>query len=45
MNTLPQTLALAKKYHQSGNLFQAEQLYRQILQADPEHFEATVCWA
>ena len=36
MNTLVQTLDIAKQYHQAGNLFQAEQLYRQVLQAETQ---------
>ena len=30
----------ALRYHQAGNLPEAEQLYRQILQADPQHAHA-----
>jgi tetratricopeptide (TPR) repeat protein len=40
MTTLPQTLQQAVKHHQAGELRQAEQLYRQVLQADPDHVEA-----
>lgn len=34
-NTVSQTLALAVKCHQAGDLRQAEMLYRQVLQIDP----------
>jgi predicted O-linked N-acetylglucosamine transferase (SPINDLY family) len=40
MNTLAQSLDLAVKCHQAGDLQQAEQLYRQILQVDPNHADA-----
>jgi tetratricopeptide (TPR) repeat protein len=40
MSALDQTLNLAVAYHQAGNLLQAEQLYRQILQVDPRHVDA-----
>ena len=40
MATIPEALALAVQYHQSGNLQQAEAIYRQILQADPNHADA-----
>ena len=45
MNTLPQTLNQAVQYHRAGNLFQAEQMYRQILQVDPRHFDALMLLA
>src|SRR5437867_4103863 len=35
MATIAEAVALGLKYHQSGDLNQAEQIYRQILQADP----------
>jgi protein O-GlcNAc transferase len=35
-----QTLELAVKQHQAGNLREAERLYRQILQAEPRHADA-----
>jgi tetratricopeptide (TPR) repeat protein len=38
--SVPQALALAVQQHQAGQLAQAEQLYRAILQADPHHVEA-----
>jgi tetratricopeptide (TPR) repeat protein len=38
--TLSQTLQSALQFHQSGNLQQAELLYRQILQSNPLHFDA-----
>ena len=40
MLSLAQALALAVKQHQQGDLFQAEQLYRQILQVDPQQIDA-----
>ena len=39
MNTA-KTLALAVKQHQAGNLREAEDLYRQILRAEPRHGDA-----
>jgi predicted O-linked N-acetylglucosamine transferase (SPINDLY family) len=38
--TIPESLALALQYHQAGQLEQAEQFYRQILQTDPNHADA-----
>jgi len=40
MSTIAELFARALRYHQSGNLRQAEPLYRQILQADPTHADA-----
>jgi predicted O-linked N-acetylglucosamine transferase (SPINDLY family) len=40
VTTLAQTLDHAMRCHQHGNLAQAEQLYLQILQADPQHVDA-----
>jgi tetratricopeptide (TPR) repeat protein len=40
LSTLVQTLHLAVRYHQAGDLRQAEQLYRQILQEDPAQGDA-----
>jgi protein O-GlcNAc transferase len=40
MATLAHTFDQALRHHQSGNFQQAEELYRQILQADPRHVEA-----
>jgi len=40
MTPIPEMLALALRHHQAGNLQQAEQLYRRILQADPNHAES-----
>jgi tetratricopeptide (TPR) repeat protein len=42
MAQIPETLAFARQHHQAGNLYQAEQLYRQILQTDPTN--AQVCY-
>ena len=39
MMTVPQALKMAIKYHQAGNLPQAEQLCRQILQLDPHQVD------
>jgi predicted O-linked N-acetylglucosamine transferase (SPINDLY family) len=38
--TIPEALALALQYHQAGRLPEAEALYRQILQVEPNHPEA-----
>jgi tetratricopeptide (TPR) repeat protein len=35
--TVAEAFAQALQYHQAGNLRQAEQLYHQILKADPDH--------
>lgn len=40
MSTLADALTQAQHYHRSGDLYQAEQLYRQILQTDPANAEA-----
>jgi tetratricopeptide (TPR) repeat protein len=40
MPALAETLALAVQHHQQGGLHQAEELYRQILQVDPDHADA-----
>jgi len=40
MNSIDQLVAQALQYHQAGALPQAEQLYRQILQADPDNADA-----
>jgi protein O-GlcNAc transferase len=40
MATIPEALAIALQYHQAGRLQEAEQLYRQILAADPQHADA-----
>jgi tetratricopeptide (TPR) repeat protein len=40
MNSLALTFDLALQHHKSGNLQQAEGLYRQILSADPNHVDA-----
>ena len=40
MATIPEALAIAIQHHQGGRLQAAEQIYRQILQADPNHAEA-----
>ncbi len=45
MNTpptsIPETLELARRYHAAGQLQQAEQLYRRILDVQPSHAAAT----
>jgi tetratricopeptide (TPR) repeat protein len=40
MILVPQALDLAVQYHRAGNLPQAEQIYREILQVDPQHADA-----
>jgi tetratricopeptide (TPR) repeat protein len=40
MSSPPEILSLALRHHQAGQLPQAEQLYRQILQGDPRHADA-----
>ena len=40
MPTTSQTLALAVEHHQSGRLRVAEEIYRQILQSEPNHADA-----
>ena len=40
MASIAEVLALAVQHHQAGALQQAEQLYRQILQVDPQHVDA-----
>jgi predicted O-linked N-acetylglucosamine transferase (SPINDLY family) len=40
MPTIPDLLAAGLRHHQSGQLQQAEQAYRQILQANPHHADA-----
>jgi predicted O-linked N-acetylglucosamine transferase (SPINDLY family) len=40
MATIPQALAIALQHHQAGRLQAAEQIYRQILQAEPNQADA-----
>jgi len=40
MTTSSEALALAVRHHQAGNLRQAEDLYRQVLQTDPRNADA-----
>src|SRR5437016_1514162 len=40
MPTVAELFSLAWKHHQAGNVTQAEQLYRQVLQTDPRHADA-----
>ena len=41
--TVSEVFALAWQHHQAGSLLQAEQLYRQILAADPSHADSLHC--
>ncbi|WP_292107097.1 GNAT family N-acetyltransferase [Mesorhizobium sp.] len=36
---LPQTLSVAARLHQAGNLAEAEKIYRKILDVEPRHFD------
>jgi len=40
MSTVPEALALALRYHEAGNLRQAEQIYHEILQVQPQNVNA-----
>jgi Tfp pilus assembly protein PilF len=40
MSNVAQAFSRAVQYHQAGNLNLAEPLYRQVLQADPNHGDA-----
>jgi tetratricopeptide (TPR) repeat protein len=40
MPTIPEALTLALQYHQAGHVTQAEHVYRQILQVQPNHADA-----
>src|SRR5262249_33453493 len=40
METIPDLLAAGLQYHQAGHLAEAEQIYRQILHAEPYHADA-----
>jgi protein O-GlcNAc transferase len=40
MATIPESLGLAVRHHQAGQLSQAEQIYRQILDVNPSHPDA-----
>jgi protein O-GlcNAc transferase len=40
MSTTAELIGLAKQQHRAGRLDEAEQLYRQVLQAEPKHAEA-----
>ena len=40
MATIPEALAIAVQHHQAGRLQAAEQIYRQILQAQPDQADA-----
>ncbi len=42
MVNVPELFELAVSFHQSGDLVQAETLYRQILQADPVYTDAFI---
>ena len=40
MATISEALAIAIQHHQAGRLQAAEQIYRQILQVEPNHADA-----
>jgi protein O-GlcNAc transferase len=40
MAALPEALAIAVEHHMAGRLDSAEQIYRQILQVEPGHWDA-----
>jgi protein O-GlcNAc transferase len=40
MTTIPEAIALALQHHQAGRLAEAEQIYRQVLTADPQQADA-----
>ena len=40
MPTIPEALADALQHHRAGRLREAEQIYRQIVAADPDHYDA-----
>ena len=40
MLSLDETLAIGTRHHQAGQLDQAERIYRQVLQVDPQHPQA-----
>jgi Tfp pilus assembly protein PilF len=40
MASIPEALSLGQQHHQAGDLRRAEQIYRQILQADPRSADA-----
>ena len=40
MATTVESLAAARRHHRAGELAQAERIYRQVLQVDPNHAEA-----
>ena len=45
MMNVSQILEQALKYHQAGDLHQAELLYQQILKIDSHHADACTCSA
>ena len=40
MPTIPEALNIAVVHHQAGRFQEAEAIYRQILAADPTHYDA-----
>jgi tetratricopeptide (TPR) repeat protein len=40
MATIAEAMAIAFNYHQRGDLAQAEKIYRQVVEAEPEHADA-----